>query len=127
VPDWIEERNAIRDPFRSGTGLDDWLDADVDLIITNPPWDRDLLHPMIHQFRQLRPTWLLFDADWAFTEQATFAELFLQYCAKIVVVGRVKWIEGSEGKGKENCAWYLFTSEKAPAGTPLFYGMGHHG
>ena len=39
-------------------------------IITNPPWDRSLLHPMIDHFSLLRPTWLLFDADWAHTKQS---------------------------------------------------------
>lgn len=34
-------------------------------------------------------------------------------CRKIVSVGRVKWIPGSKMTGKDNCAWYLFTKEKA--------------
>jgi len=25
-----------------------------------------------------------------------------------VSIGRVKWIEGSSGVGKDNCCWYLF-------------------
>ena len=36
-------------------------------IITNPPWDRNILHPMIEYFSMWRPTWLLFDADWMHT------------------------------------------------------------
>ena len=32
-------------------------------IITNPPWDRMLLHPMIEKFMHTCKTWLLFDAD----------------------------------------------------------------
>src|SRR5262245_3092357 len=44
--------------------------GDVDAIITNPPWRRDLLHPMIAHFQKIAPTWLLFDADWAHTKQA---------------------------------------------------------
>jgi hypothetical protein len=39
-------------------------------IITNPPWSRDILHPLILRFVSLRPTWLLFDADWLYTKQA---------------------------------------------------------
>jgi len=34
--------------------------------------------------------------------------LYMTYCTKVVSVGRVKWIEGSKGVGKDNCAWYLF-------------------
>ena len=77
----------------------------ADLIITNPPWDRRLLHPMIERFSEIRPTWLLFDADWAHTLQA---RPFLPLCCKIVSVGRVKWLEGTQHTSKDNCAWYLF-------------------
>jgi len=66
-----------------------------------------------------RPTWLLFDADWAHTKQAI---PYLEMCLKIVAVGRVKWIEGSEGPGKDNAAWYLFDAKQAPC-RPVFYGQ----
>jgi hypothetical protein len=75
------------------------------LIITNPPWDRKILHPMIEHFRMLAPTWLLFDADWMHTKQSI---PYIKYCQKIVSVGRVKWIPDSKMTGKDNCAWYLF-------------------
>lgn len=73
--------------------------------ITNPPWDRKILHPLIKHLSNLAPTWLLFDADWAYTKQA---KPYLKYCDKIVSVGRVKWIPDSKMTGKDNCAWYLF-------------------
>lgn len=75
------------------------------VIITNPPWDRSLLHPMITHFSAQRPTWLLFDADWIHTRQAA---PFLPWLQKIVSVGRVKWIPDSKMTGKDNCAWHLF-------------------
>ena len=40
-------------------------------IITNPPWNRKILHPMIEHFADFKPTWLLFDADWMHTKQST--------------------------------------------------------
>lgn len=79
-----------------------------DLIITNPPWDRRLLHPMISHFSAQRPTWLLFDADWIHTRQAA---PFMPSLRKIVSVGRVKWIPDSKMTGKDNCAWHLFWPE----------------
>lgn len=82
--------------------------ADVkgsDVIITNPPWGRDILHPMIERFMSLRPTWLLFDADWMHTKQAS---ALIKNCVNIISVGRLKWIPGSKHTGKDNCAWYLF-------------------
>lgn len=77
----------------------------VDFCITNPPWDRKFLHPFMEHWMQRCPTWLLFDADWMHTKQSA---LYMSYCTKVVSVGRVKWIEGSKGVGKDNCAWYMF-------------------
>jgi hypothetical protein len=89
----------------------------VDLIITNPPWDRKILHPMIAHFSAMRPTWLLFDADWMHTKQSAS---FMPYLRKIVSVGRVKWIPDSKMTGKDNCAWYLF--DQNGEGATQFYG-----
>ena len=77
----------------------------ADVIITNPPWDRAILHPLIDSLARLAPTWLLFDADWMHTLQS---EPLMHNCRKIVSVGRVKWIPDSKMTGKDNCAWYLF-------------------
>lgn len=87
------------------------------IIITNPPWTRSILHRMIVHFSNMRPTWLLFDADWAHTKQAI---PYLPRLRKIVAVGRVKWIPDSKHTGKDNCAWHLFTQ---PSDAPAeFYG-----
>jgi hypothetical protein len=80
----------------------------ADAIITNPPWSRDILHPMIMHFKELAPTWLLFDADWAHTKQAI---PYLKFCTDIVSVGRLIWIEGTKTSGKDNCAWYRFDKQ----------------
>lgn len=73
--------------------------------ITNPPWTRGTMHPMIRHLANLLPTWLLFDADWFHTAQAI---PFLPFLHKYVSIGRVKWIEESDHVGKDNCAWYFF-------------------
>lgn len=92
----------------------------VDLIITNPPWTREVLHPMIVRFSDRLPTWLLFDADWIHTRQAV---PYLPRLRRIVSVGRVKWIKDSPFTGKDNCAWHLFTQ---PMHRPAkFFGMRH--
>ena len=88
-----------------GDALTATADPDADMFITNPPWTRELLHPMIVHLSAQLPTWLLFDADWAHTRQAV---PYLKLCHKIVSVGRVKWIPDSPFTGKDNCAWYLF-------------------
>lgn len=97
-----------------------WITEDdlggADLIVTNPPWDRPVLHQIIERCAILRPTWLLFDTDWMFTKQAL---PHLEMCVKIVPVGRVKWIEDFDNTGKDNCAWYLF--DKNSIGQPTEY------
>jgi len=86
--------------------------------ITNPPWTRELLHPLIDHLSDILPTWLLFDADWMHTKQAA---PYLTKCSKIISVGRIKWIPGSTMLGKDNAAWYCF--QKRPAET-IFKGRG---
>jgi len=77
----------------------------ADVFITNPPWERSILHPLIQHLSNMAPTWLLFDADWAHTKQAI---PLLPRLKKIVSIGRVKWIDGSKHTGKDNACWYLF-------------------
>jgi hypothetical protein len=89
----------------------------ADMIITNPPWEREPLHQIINRCAMLAPTWLLFDADWMHTRQS---EPFIGMCSKIVSVGRVKWIADSDGAGKDNACWYLF--DATHKGETVFYG-----
>jgi hypothetical protein len=80
-----------------------------DMIITNPPWEREVLHRMIDVFIEHAETWLLFDADYVHTVQSA---PYMQHCKKTISVGRVQWIEGSKTSGMDNCQWYLFGKEK---------------
>lgn len=77
----------------------------ADYIITNPPWERSILHQMIVKFSDILPTWLLFDSDWLYTGQSA---PFLSRLAKVVAVGRLRWIPGTTMTGKENVSWYYF-------------------
>lgn len=86
-------------------------------IITNPPWTRPLLHRLIMHFSAIRPTWLLFDADWIHTAQSG---PFTHRLQKVVSVGRLIWIEGTNTTGKDNVAWHLFDARHK--GPTEFYG-----
>jgi len=92
------------------------VEARFDAIITNPPWTRDVLHQMIEEFQSIAPTWLLFDADWVHTRQAS---PYIDQCSHIVSVGRVKWIEESKFTGKDNAAWHRFHGQHS--GGPRFF------
>lgn len=92
------------------------LTGNIDAFISNPPWRRDILHPLIEFLSDQHPTWLLFDADWMHTRQS--AE-HIKRCRKIVSVGRVSWM-GNGVSGFDNCCWYLFDRKTDRA--PEFWG-----
>jgi hypothetical protein len=75
---------------------------------------------MIMHLAAIRPTWLLIDAGWFHTQQSA---AFMEFCRKIISIGRVKWIEGSKHTGKDDCVWALFDRryEKIPQQT-IFQG-----
>lgn len=110
----------------------------VDLFITNLPWERGWLEPLIRHLAAIAPLWSLHDAGWAYTGRAGS---FGSICTDVVAVGRLRWFEPrgrplrEPGEGdrayakraakhmKSNdpptdCAWYRFDArpnrEKAP-------------
>lgn len=91
-------------------------DTQAEYFITNPPWTRTLLHPIIDNLRNQLPTWLLFDADWMHTTQSA---PYMKYCKAVISVGRLKWIPGTTMDGYDNTAWYLFVKDETPT---TFYG-----
>lgn len=109
---------AYRGDLTTGAdALETFWFGEIDAIITNPPWSRPILHRMIRHFQSIAPTWLLFDADWSHTKQSA---PYIGRCSHIVAVGRLRWIEGTTMKGKDNCAWHRF--EASHRGGPHFYG-----
>ena len=91
----------------------------ADAFITNPPWGRSILRPIIVNLSNTLPTWLLFDADWMHTKQAV---TYLERCLKIVSVARVKWIPDSPHTGKDNCCWFLFDRNPPEPPVTQFFG-----
>ena len=78
--------------------------SDVDRFITNPPWERSVMHALMDYLSRLAPSWFLIESDWLFTKQAKPLWPRIQ---KIVAVGRVRWIPGSASDGFDNCCWVL--------------------
>jgi hypothetical protein len=113
--------------WQSDIAFDDPVDAAMlnmevvapyaDAVITNPPWTRNELHPIIENLSAGLPTWLLFDADWAHTRQSA---PYMGRCTDIVSIGRLIWIPGTTTSGKDNCAWYRFSRDKD--GPTRFHG-----
>jgi hypothetical protein len=88
------------------------------VFVTNSPWRRDVLHPIIVNLSDQAPTWLLLDSDWVHTKQSI---PYLPRLRTIVSVGRVRWIPDSPYDGKDNCAWHLFDRPR-PDRTTRFIG-----
>lgn len=82
------------------------LDIDQALtgFITNPPWDWEILSPLISHLSDIAPTWLLLNADLMHNRRMA---KHMTHCVKVVSVGRVSWMNNGK-KGFENAAWYLF-------------------
>lgn len=110
----IDQRDALA-PLEDLDVIDE-----AHCFVTNPPWDRKVLHPLIVNLSDFLPTWLLFDADWIHTVQA--AEL-ADRCRRVVSVGRVKWMPGTKHTGMDNAAWYLF-GPPSPATTRFHFRQG---
>lgn len=108
------------EPGRAGIRKGDaislqWEKPGDALWITNPPWTRSFLHAIIKNLSRQAPLWALFDFDWIATDQSS---AYAHLIRKVVMVGRVRWIPGSEHDGKDNCAWYLFDG-RAPRSGPI--------
>ena len=113
---WMTDIEPMADFVGDGDATTDKI-VGCDVVITNPPWNRKILHPIIENLSDQLPTWLLFDADWIHTKQSV---PYLTRLKKVVSIGRVKWIEGSKSVGKDNCCWYLFSKQRTD--NIKFYG-----
>ena len=93
-----------------------------DLIITNPPYSRDVLLPMIDHFISLKPTWLLLPAD--MMHNLYFGD-YMRKCSKVISVGRICWFpkEGKRVASTDNYMWAYWEQEADEAET-IFYGRG---
>jgi len=80
----------------------------IDYIITNPPFQWDMLQPLLDHLPDLRPTWLLLPFGYACNKRMA---PYMEKCKKLVPIGRVKWIEGSKQTSTDDFGWYLFTHE----------------
>jgi hypothetical protein len=76
------------------------------------------MNDIIINLSDQRPLWGLVYADWLFTSRATPC---LPRLRTIAVVGRVKWIPGTEHVGFENCCWCLFDRPRPDAPAAIHF------
>lgn len=95
--------------------------ARCDYIITNPPFSRDVLLPLIDHFVSLKPTWLLLPAD--YMHNVYFGE-YIAKCRRVISVGRLKWFKDSKHTSTDNFAWYFWVKGATADTRTGFYGRG---
>lgn len=76
---------------------------DCDLIITNPPFTKTVLLPLLDHFISLKPTWLLLPSDYMHN---TYFGPHMRKCSKVVSIGRIKWFKDSKASSTDNFCWY---------------------
>lgn len=108
----------LRGDVRRGDALRIRWPAQNGMFITNPPWSRDIMHALIRHLSRQAPYWMLADAGWMHNVESL---PFHPYLQKIVSIGRVCWIEGTDQTGKDDCAWYLLDWQR-PTRDILFFG-----
>ena len=91
---------------------------DCDVIISNPPFTKDVLLPCIDHLISLKPMWLLLPADMMHNKY--FAP-HMRMCSKVVSVGRIKWFKGSKSCSTDNFAWYYWKQHADEETQTIFY------
>lgn len=89
----------------------------VDCFVTNPPFSKDMLLPIIEHLSSLRPTWLLLPSD---LMHNVYMKPHLNFCDLILSIGRLCWFKDDKGKmvkGVDNYCFYRFDQEKTNCGT----------
>jgi hypothetical protein len=79
----------------------------ADMFITNPPFTRQVLLPIIDHLTSLKSTWLLLPAD---TMHNIYFSPYMNKCSKVVSIGRMYW-EPNKVRGKDNYCWYFFPKD----------------
>jgi hypothetical protein len=90
-----------------------------DLIITNPPYTRKVILPMIDHFISLKPTWLLLPADWMHNK---YFGPYMDKCSKVISVGRLKWFKDSLHSSTDNYCWYYWKHKASSDTDTVFIG-----
>jgi hypothetical protein len=88
-------------------------------IVTNPPYDRDAL-PIVENAVELvfkgavEMAAMLLPAPWEAAGTPRRVALMRAMNLRIVCGWRPVWIEGTNGGGKQNFAWYVWTRDTPP-------------
>lgn len=96
------------DAFDYNKSMLEW--RQVDYLISNPPWSREIFHRALDHFVPMIDVWFLMSSNWKHNKSS--APYVSKWLVDIVPVGRMKWIENSPHSGKDDCDWLKFSRNK---------------
>lgn len=118
----IEPHEDFWQPIDASTMELEWLTViGVDCIITNPPFSKALLLPIMdHLMQSGIPLWLLLPSDISHNK---YMRPYMKKCKTVVSVGRLCWfldeVTGKRVKGVDNYQWMEFVNYSTPT---VFHG-----
>lgn len=83
----------------------DDLEEPIDLWITNAPWRRGHLFPIIDNLVKIAPVWMILPGEFYHRRNASAC---MSRCSDVVSTGCVNWIPGKSGNARTAYAWYKF-------------------
>lgn len=100
--------------WRDATTIDLDTFMGIDCIISNPPFSKALLLPIMdHLLKSGKPLWLLLPADMLHNK---YMAPYMEKCELVLSIGRLCWFPcettGKMIKGVDNNCWYKFTHKK---------------
>lgn len=64
----------------------------IDLLVSNPPYTKEVLLPLIEHWSSLRPTWLLLPATFMHVK---YAQPYMEKCSNVVSIGRLYFFKNT--------------------------------
>lgn len=120
-------RSDIRDTSpvskqMSGLDVTPYDVRDCDLIVTNPPFSKGVLLPLLDHFITLKPTWLLLPAGYM---NNVYFGPYMKKCSKVISIGRVCWfpVGGKRVASTDDFCWYYWEKDASETQT-IFIGRG---
>ncbi len=92
----------------------------ADYFITNPPWRRDVLHPIIVNLSDQLPTWLLIEFGLGAHASIGAVPIAPQGDRQRRTSPLDSRLANSPYDGKDNCAWHLFSRPEFDVVTRFF-------
>lgn len=81
-----------------------------DVLITNPPFTKELFHQAIESFTPMIDCWWLMQADYIFNLGST--KILDTYVTDVVTIGRLKWFKDTTMSSTDNFVWIRTSMDK---------------